>query len=117
MISVTRTLAVLSIGAVLLLACGCVRGRLYSNLTYPLDTDFSNTPVFSKEKETANGSIQHIRIPLNAYQIDVVWDSNAIGDIARRRGIETIHYADLQTLNVLGLLKTYTVHIYGETSR
>lgn len=93
---------------------GCVSGRIYSDVTYPLDTDFSNTPVFIEKDESANGTIQHIRIPLNYYQIDVVWDSNAIGDIARRRGIETVHYADLQTLNVLGILKTYTVHIYGE---
>jgi len=44
----------------------------------------------------------------------VAGDSNAIGDIARKNGINTLYYADLETLSVLTIWRQYTVHVYGQ---
>jgi len=47
--------------------------------------------------------------------VDIVWDSNAIGDIARAQGIDEIYYADMETLSVVfGIWSQRTVHIYGK---
>ena len=46
--------------------------------------------------------------------VSIMWDDNAIGEIAKRGGIETIHYADLETRRyILGLWTRHTVHVYG----
>ena len=34
--------------------------------------------------------------------------------IAKENGIETIYYADLETLSILGIWNQYTVHVYGK---
>ena len=87
----------------------------------PLSTNFNRTPVYTKENA---GAIKAISIPLpsNLPSIDVAWSSNAIGDIAKREGIEEICFADLETLSILripfitpsGLWSNYTVHVYGK---
>jgi hypothetical protein len=46
--------------------------------------------------------------------IDVMWSSNAIGDIAKKNGIETIYFADLEVRRILYIWNQYTVHIYGK---
>jgi hypothetical protein len=48
------------------------------------------------------------------YYVRVDWGDGAIGKIANEHGIKTVHYADLETLIILGIFTQYTVHIYGE---
>ena len=47
-------------------------------------------------------------------RIDILWDSNAIGDVARRSGMKEIYYADIETERVLTVWRIDTVHLYGE---
>ncbi len=97
----------LTILAVALLFAGCSpRGFLFTKTTMPLDINLSQTP---KGSHHGRGNVKHLH-----YYVDVMWSSNAIGDIARQNGIETVHYADLETLRVLGIFNRYTVHVYGE---
>ena len=97
----------LTILAVILLLAGCSpKGFLFTKATMPLDVNFSQTPSGS---HYGRGNVKHFH-----YYADVMWGSNTIGDIARQNGIETVHYADLETLSVLGLFNLYTVHVYGE---
>jgi hypothetical protein len=72
----------------------------------PLDTNLSHT---RKGTYHNKGNVKHLH-----FYVDVMWSSNAIGDIARRNGIKTVYFADLETLSVLGIFKRYTVHVYGE---
>lgn len=105
------------------LLAGCAGGRpipptiglFYSHTVKPLDINQDRTPVAEK---TGKGNIKHIYFAVNA-----AWDSNAIGDIARENGIETIYYADFEKLTVLEVLqiifigpvyRQYTVHVYGK---
>ena len=37
------------------------------------------------------------------YYVQVDWGRNGLGEIARRHGLKCIHYADLETLSVLGI--------------
>ncbi|MCP4114610.1 MAG: hypothetical protein GY737_04270 [Desulfobacteraceae bacterium] len=90
-----------------LTGCGRPTGILYTHITKPLDTNMSQTP---SGVNSAEGDIKHLTI----YNISVLWDSNAIGDIAKNSGLETVYYADLEELNVLGVWKQYTIHIYGK---
>ena len=97
----------LTILAVALLLAGCSpRGFLFTKATMPLDINFSQAP---KGSHHGRGNVKHLH-----YYVDVMWSSNAIGDIARQNGMETIHYAYLETLRVLGIFNRYTVHVYGE---
>jgi hypothetical protein len=96
----------LFMSVILLLASCTPYGILYTHIKQPLDTNMSQTPM---NENNAQGDIKHIQ-----FYVDVMWDSNAIGDIAKKHGIETIYYVDIETLSVLTIWNQYTVHIYGE---
>ena len=91
---------------ILLLASCTPYGLLYTHTKKPLDTNMSQTPV---NDNSGQGDIKHIR-----FYVDVMWDSNAIGDIANKHGIETIYYVDIETLSILTIWNQYTVHVYGK---
>jgi len=82
------------------------RGLIYTHITVPLDSNLDRTTL---ELNSEEGDIKVFR-----YYVDVQWDSNAIGDIAKQHGIEKVYFADLEELSVLGVWSQYTVHIYGK---
>ena len=94
------------IAGILVLA-GCTPfGLLYTHIRTPLDINMSQTPADGKN---IHGDLKHI-----PFYVDILWDSNAIGDIAKQNGIETVYYADLETLRILIFWNQYTVHVYGQ---
>jgi hypothetical protein len=105
-----RMLFLLIIPAVFVLVSACVHdptmGFIYTHKTSPLDLDLSQTPMAEKQCES---DIKHFH-----YYVDIKWDTNAIGDIARKNGIETLYFADMETLSILGIWKQHTVHVYGK---
>jgi len=53
--------------------------------------------------------IEHIQ-----YQISIEDGSNGIGDIAKKHGMETVYYADMERQTLLfGLWQREFIHIYG----
>lgn len=102
-----------SLFAALPLLCGCVSGRIYTHTWEPLTTNFDKTPVY-QSNGSGESDVRHLSIPTGYYSLDIVWHSNAIGDIAKRDGIEEICYADLESFSVLGIWNQYTVHVYGK---
>ena len=105
-----KTISILSAACLLAaVLSGCVtppQGLVYSHTITPLDLNHDRT---QNVKKTGKSDIKHFR-----YYVDVRWDSNAIGDIARREGMKEVYYADIEVLNVLGIWHQYTVHVYGE---
>jgi TRL-like protein family len=91
-----------------LVLSGCTTGLIYTHITTPLDVNFNNTPVFTGRGETGKGDIKRFR-----YYIEIDWESNAIGDIMKRTGLKEVHYADLETLSVLGIWTQQWVIVYG----
>lgn len=85
---------------------GCTTGLIYTHKVRPLDINHTRTQAV---QESQRGDIKHIQ-----YIVSVTWDSNAIGDIARKNGIKMIHYADLETIRVLSFWRQFIVHVYGE---
>ncbi len=90
----------------ILVVTGC--GMIYTHITVPVDINVSETP--RGLANSGEGDIKHIHYSY----VDVRWDSNAIGDIARQNELETIYFADIETLSILGIWNQYTVHVYGE---
>jgi hypothetical protein len=97
--------------------CGCVSGLLYTHTFMPLTTNFSETPVFTHKLETGESDVKDLRIPWPV-SMDVKWHSNAIGDIAKREGIDEICYADIEHLSVFfAIWRQDTVHVYGRAAK
>ena len=91
----------------ILVAIGCApTGIVYTHTIQPLDTNMSRTP---SDGRSAEGNLKHI-----SFYVNVIWDSAAIGDIAKKKGIDTIYFTDLETLRVLTIWNQYTVHVYGK---
>jgi hypothetical protein len=107
----TRFCLCVAMLAAVLLNAGCgTTGILYTHVTVPFDTNMTQTPTGVNEEE---GDIKVLTLdPL--HPVSVLWDSNAIGDIAKANGMETVYFADIEILSVLGIWKQYTVHIYGK---
>ena len=89
-----------------LLAVFFASGCIYTHVTVPLDVDLNETPFVA---EGATSNIRTLR-----YRVRVDWGSNAIGAIMKEHDLAVVHYADVETLRVLGLWEQQFVHVYGE---
>jgi hypothetical protein len=110
MLTIDRISVVLALS---LLLAGCSNGVLFSSGLYshtvePLTFNRNPTEV-ERSLQQANGDISHIQ-----FRVAVVWGTNGIGDVARKNGIETVYYADIEKLRVLfGIWQEDIVHVYG----
>jgi len=102
-----RLVPMLAACALFALCTGCTFGLIYTHKIVPLTTNFDRTPVGERMER---GDTKDIRI----YNIEVQWDSNAVGDVAREHGFEELYYADMETLSVLGIWTQKTLHLYGK---
>ena len=102
---ISRAITAAALALVLLSGCGV--GIIYTHTVEPLTHKTRPTTIVQDEKQ---GQVKHIQFSY----LSVAWDSNAIGDIARKNGINTLYYADLETLSVLTIWRQYTVHVYGQ---
>ena len=88
---------------------GCIPGAIYTHTIQPLSTDLNQTPVAGGPAK--RGDVKQVRFRM----VDVRWDENAIGEIARDNGIHTIYYADVEVLRILSVwTQTWTL-VYGES--
>lgn len=112
-----RRLFALAMAPILLIAgCGSLgtvysfrgAGLLYTHTVHPLSRH--KEPVTVVGTAAASGEMKEIEFRY----VSILWDDRAIGEIARKGGIETIHFADLETRSyVLGIWKRHTVRVYG----
>ena len=95
----------------LLLPClgggACVNGLIYHHTVMPLTTNFEGTTA---GPNAGLGDTKHFRLSY----ADVVWDSNGIGDIAKKTGLSEVDYADIERISILfGIWNQEWVHVYG----
>lgn len=112
-----KRLAALAFAPVLLLSgCGSLGtlytyrsfGLLYTHTVRPLSRHRGAVDV--APTGAASGNMKQFQFQY----VSILWDDNAIGEIAKKGGIETIHYADLETRSyILGLWTRHTVHVHG----
>jgi hypothetical protein len=116
-----RAAAALALGC-LLCALGCASpvvapveppsGALFALYSAPIETNFENTPVGSK---TGKSQLHFFREPFSGYRVPIVTLADASArQAARDAFIDTIHYADYEVLNVLGIYVQITVRVSGD---
>jgi len=86
-------------------------GYVFTWIHLPLTPDLNDTPVGQKN---GTGKILRIREPFSRYGIYAEFNSNAIGEIAQRHGMETVYFADRELFSILGIWRHEEVVIYGE---
>ena len=84
-------------------------GVVYHHTIRPLSTNMSQTPLATTRIDS-RGDIKRFRYNV----IDFSAGTNGIGDIARKQGLETIYFAELEKLSILGIWKQEFVRVYGE---
>lgn len=90
---------------------GCTYGFLYSDTVVPLDENMTRTLLGSHSGSSGTSQLQDPFVT----GLKVEWASRAIGDAAKNGGVETIQFADLHTISILGgVYKTSTAVVYGE---
>lgn len=97
-----------------LTACGSIRpvGLIYTNIRLPLTRNLHETNIPKSNPTT--GRVLEIKEPISGFGIYARVDSNAIGDIAQKNGMETLYFADRQIFSILGIWSTYKTILYGE---
>ena len=86
-------------------------GAVYTRVKYPLTTDLNHTPTAI---DTGGGKIVRIKEPFSGYGIYAEFNSNAIGEIAKRHGLKTVYYADIERLSILGIWRHDEIIVCGE---
>ncbi|HWR72053.1 MAG TPA: TRL domain-containing protein [Nitrospirota bacterium] len=89
-------------------APGCAQGILYSHTVQPLTMNFHSTPSVQSNRQ---GNATHLVIPDVG---DLGYGTNGIGEIAKKNGIRTIYYADIETFRILTIWGWEKVHVYGD---
>ena len=91
---------------------GCMRGWVYTNVTVPLVRNMDKTPRGSK---MASIDSRQIKEPITRVRMSVEWHSRAIGDAAKRKGLNKVYFADMQTFSLLGgVWKQRKVRVWGD---
>ena len=110
-------LPALLILAALAAGCGSIgnlytyqgRGMLFTHRVEPLTHHYRPIQV-AKADQNASGETEELQFRY----ISVVWGNNAIGEIAKKAGLQTLHYADLERTSILfGLWSRNVVRLYG----
>lgn len=86
-------------------------GAVYTRVKFPLTTDLNHTPT---AVDTGEGKIVRIKEPFSGYGIYAEFNSNAIGEIAKRHGLKTVYYADIERLSILGIWRHDEIIVCGE---
>jgi hypothetical protein len=85
-------------------------GLAFANQRAPLTIDFDETPIGSKHGTAA---VTFVQDPLLT-GINLAWGDASVETAAEEGGINTVHYADYEVLNVLGIFVRFTTHAYGD---
>jgi len=88
-----------------------LKGRVFKFVRVPLTINLDNTPSMIFH---ANGKILKIKAPFSGQGFYAEFNSNAIGDIAKKHGLKKVYFADIEIFSILGIFKYKEVHIYGE---
>ncbi len=99
-----KALAVLST----LCLAGCApTSFLFTLTTRPLDIDLNESDFSDETARAFVWTFQYSYLALR-------FGGNGIAQIAKEKGFTRVHYADIQTLSVLGVWTQQWVRIYGE---
>lgn len=90
-----------------------LNGFVYSRVRFPLAKDLNNTKM-PPHTLTKEGKILIFEEPFSGLGINTRLDSNAIGDIAKQNGMETLYFADQEWFSILGIWTSHKVILYGE---
>jgi hypothetical protein len=102
-----------SLLAVLLCAgCSFPVGLIYSDITAPYSTKFTETPAGTKRCVINSHQVKE---PVTGYNIYAEWSWSHILSEARKAGITEIQYMDKRTLSILnGIYKRESLIVYGD---
>lgn len=99
----------------LLVLTGCgtgpLVGRIYTKVKMPLSRDLNVSPL---KENNGTGKVIRVKEPFSGYGIYTELNSNAISDIAKKHGIGTVYFADMERFSILGIWTTTKIIIHGE---
>ncbi len=100
--------------ALSLLLTGCANGVLFNNGLYthvvqPLTFNREPTEMLADNKP-GRGDIKHLQ-----YTVSVQVGTTGIGDVAKKYGMKTVYYADIEKRSYLfGIWQQEIIHLYGK---
>ena len=93
---------------------GPLVGLVYTRVKLPLTFDLDAAPLPARSPET--GRVIEVKEPITGFGLYARMNSNALGDIARRHGVDPLYFADREVFSILGIWKTNRVFLYGDAA-
>ena len=87
-------------------------GGIYTNLRAPLSTNFDSTPN-TQNLKIGTAATSYFRDPIITGQ-SFAWNRCDIETAAANGGISKVHYADYESMQILGIYGRTTVIVHGE---
>ncbi len=108
-----RNLLRIACALALLSSSGCFTNALiYNDVRVPLTVNMHGNLVGTK---MVSLDTHEIHEPVTAAGLGVEWDSRAIGDAAKRKGLTRVDFADLHIRRyALGIYREVRVEVWGE---
>jgi hypothetical protein len=107
-----RGAGVLLLLAAFLPGCSLEAGRLYTDWTQPLTTDYAATPRGNRSCVLAE---HHLKEPFTGSGVSIDWTSEVIRRAMREAGMDRAYYADRRVFSVLGgVYRRTTIVIHGD---
>ena len=101
-----------------LLLSGCssfdsvgLSGYVLTNTRRPYTEDLHDTPAILSQSD---GTIIKIQEPFSGMGMYAEFNTNAIGDLAKKYNMKKVYYAELQTFDLLGIWREKKLFLYGE---
>lgn len=86
-------------------------GYVYTNTRRPYTDDLHDTPVVLSQSD---GTVIKIQEPFSGMGMYAEFNTNAIGDLAKKYNMKKVYYAELKTFDLLGIWRENKLYIYGE---
>lgn len=117
----SRTIGLSILAGILLLlqsGCGLVRidtsglyGYIYTKTRMPFTKDLNNTPVVHTQSD---GVIVKIKEPFSGLGVYTEFNTNALGDLAKKYNMSKLYYAELETFELFGIWRERRLYLYGK---
>jgi hypothetical protein len=86
-------------------------GRFYSHYTYPVVSDMNHTPRGTKRVMLDS---HYAEAPFTRGLVNAEWHSRAIGDAAKRHGLDNVYFADMHVLTIFGVYRRQRIEVWGD---
>jgi len=91
-------------------------GFIYTDYKAPMDIDFSDQgqPTPAVDGRLGQAQANYFYVPFTYGLLSFAWGDASIESASRDGKIQKVHYADYESMNILGIYSQFKTNVHGE---